>query len=277
MSSSDRILGHRVRGPGLGIDMSAGDGQPPPGTVAASGGQGRLIRGTRPRPPAPQGAGPMADGARGEVAGERTLMAGTDAVTARPAVSAPLGVDLRELQRRAQERGYAMGLARARAELGAAIEAAGSLAAQLEAMAPTAPSSVALAVASLSTAIARRILGAELSHDSTVLVRSLEAALTTINGSPEARVLLHPDQLGPVQTAWETAHGTAYLGKRWTFEADASLPAGGCVLRYEHGVVDAGLDAQVAEIAAALDEVIAGPRWAAETGAAAGPAPADAR
>jgi flagellar biosynthesis/type III secretory pathway protein FliH len=185
---------------------------------------------------------------------------------ARPVRGAPgspsLQVDLRDLHQRAEDRGYAVGRARAEADLGAAIEAAGAMAARIEAIAPRESSAVAQSLAALSTAIARRIVGAELHLDPTILVRALESAVAAINGSPEARTLLHPDQLEPVRAAWEASHGTAYLGKRWTFEADASLPLGGCVLRYEHGVVAAGLEAQIEEIATALDDALPGLRHA---------------
>jgi flagellar biosynthesis/type III secretory pathway protein FliH len=171
-----------------------------------------------------------------------------------------LGVDLRDLRRRSEDRGYAVGQARARAELGAAVEAAGAMAARLEALVPQESTAVAQALSVLATAVARRIVGAELHLDPTILVRALESAVTTINGSPEARVLLHPDQLERVREAWEVAHGSAYLGKRWTFEADASLPPGGCVLRFEHGIVTVGLEAQIEEVERALADALPGLR-----------------
>lgn len=171
-----------------------------------------------------------------------------------------LQVDLRELHQRIEDRGYAQGHARAEAELARAIEAAGAMAARIEALAPTESTAVAHALVALSTAIAGRIVGTELHLDSAVLVRALESAVAAINGSPEARVLLHPDQLAPVRATWEAMHGSAYLGKRWAFEADASLPPGGCVLRYEHGFVAAGLEVQLELINAALEEAIPGLR-----------------
>jgi flagellar biosynthesis/type III secretory pathway protein FliH len=188
------------------------------------------------------------------------------------ASSALLQVDLRELQQRIEDRAYAMGRARAETELAAAIEATGAMAARIEALAPHESTAVAHALVALSTAIAGRIIGAELHLDSTILVRALESAVAAINGSPEARVLLHPDQLGPVQQAWEATHGSAFLGKRWTFEADASLPPGGCVLRYEHGFVAAGLEAQLELITSALEEAIPGLRAARPADAEAGDA-----
>lgn len=171
-----------------------------------------------------------------------------------------LQVDLNDLRQRAEDRGYATGRARAEAELAAAIEATRIMAERIEAMAPRDSHTVAQALVALSTAIARRIVGAELHLDPTLLVGALESAVTAINGSPEARVLLHPTQLAPVKAAWEAAHGTAFLGKRWTFEVDTSLPPGGCVLRYEHGFVAAGLEAQLDLISAALEDAIPGLR-----------------
>ncbi len=206
---------------------------------------------------------PGSDGRRGtaRLAGPS---GGGSAGAARPtyglAGSAVLQVELRDLQQRMEDRGYALGRARAEAELAAAIEATGAMAARIEAMAPRESTAVARALVAIASAIAGRVVGAELHLDSTLLVRALESAVAAVNGSPEARVTLHPDQLESVQLAWEAIHGTSFLGKRWTFEADSSLPPGGCVLRYEHGFVAAGLEAQVELIAAAIEEAIPGLR-----------------
>jgi flagellar biosynthesis/type III secretory pathway protein FliH len=68
--------------------------------------------------------------------------------------------------------------------------------------------------------------------------------------------MLNPEAVEPVTQAWEALHGRAYLGKKWTFEGDPTLPIGGCTLRYEHGFVEAGLEAQLEEIGIALDRAI---------------------
>jgi hypothetical protein len=64
------------------------------------------------------------------------------------------------------------------------------------------------------------------------------------------------ESVEPVAQAWEVLHGRAYLGKKWFFEGDPTLPVGGCTLRYEHGFVEAGLEAQLEEIGIALDRAI---------------------
>lgn len=176
-----------------------------------------------------------------------------------PIVASPmLHAAIRDVYLRAEQRGHAAGRLRAEAELRTATETARAMAEMIEAMAPREATAVARDIARLALAIARRIVGDELQLDPTILVSILETAASSINGSPEAHVLLHPDALGPVSAAWGVLHGTAYLGKRWTFEPDPTLPPGACTLRYDHGVVAAGLESQLDEIKAAIDDAIPG-------------------
>jgi type III secretion protein L len=155
---------------------------------------------------------------------------------------------LRRLRTMAEERGYADGVARAEAELAAAITAAGAIGERLEELAPTTYDRVAHAVATLALSVARRVVAAELRTDPRILVRAIESGLESVDGSTQVRVLLHPDALEPVRRAWEAIHGPAFLGRRWSFDADRSLPAGGCVVHYDHGSIDVGLETQLAVI-----------------------------
>jgi flagellar assembly protein FliH len=164
--------------------------------------------------------------------------------------------DLRRLQREAEERGYQFGRNRAEAELRGAIEGVSALGDRLQAIAPERTSDLAHSIAELALSVAKRILQHEVKLEPSLLCGALEAAVSTINGSPEAHVLLNPAAVEPVRQAWEALHGRAYLGKKWTFEGDPTLPAGGCTLRYEHGFVEAGLEAQLEEIGIALDRAI---------------------
>jgi Flagellar assembly protein FliH len=193
-------------------------------------------------------------------AGVNALPADSDSGADRggPAPTDHPPIDLLQAQRIADQRGYAVGHARSTTELGAAIASVGALAERLEAVAPTRTTAVARAIADIAVALARRIIGAQLRHDPALLVHSIETAVTMINGSPEARVLLHPSAVEPVRAAWEAAHGSTHLGKRWTFEADDSFAPGACLLRFDHGFVDAGIEAQLAEIERAIDAAIPG-------------------
>jgi flagellar assembly protein FliH len=170
--------------------------------------------------------------------------------------SALLGVDLQQALRIAEERGYAIGHARGVEEFRAAVAAAAALSLKLEAMAPSRTNAIAHAIAEVAMAVARRVVGAHLVVDPTILIGALETAVGRINGSPDARVLLHPDVVEIVRETWEQTHGRSYLGKSWTFEGDPAMPPGGCMLRFEHGFVDAGLETQLEEIGIALDTAV---------------------
>jgi flagellar assembly protein FliH len=166
--------------------------------------------------------------------------------------------DVARIEREAEQRGYESGRARAEAELRGAVQGASALADKLEAIAPERTSEIAHSIAELALSVAKRIIQHEVRIDPSLLCASLEAAVSTINGSPEAHVLLNPASVEPVAEAWEALHGRAYLGKKWFFEGDPTLPVGGCTLRFEHGFVEAGLESQLEEIGIALDRAIPG-------------------
>lgn len=167
-----------------------------------------------------------------------------------------LAEELQQIERAAEQRGYEIGRNRAEAELRAAVEGASAMAERLQAIAPERTSEIAHAIAELALSVAKRIIQHEVRIEPSLLCASLEAAVSTINGSPEAHALLNPAAVEPVQQAWEALHGRAYLGKRWVFEGDPTLPPGGCTLRYDHGFVEAGLEAQLEEVGIALDRAI---------------------
>jgi len=185
-------------------------------------------------------------------------MAGPGMVQGVPisADQAALAEEIRLIERAAEDRGYETGRNRAEAELRASVEGASALAERLHAMAPERTSEIAHSIAELALSVAKRIIQHEVRIEPSLLCSALEAAVSTINGSPEAHVLLNPAAIEPVAQAWEALHGRAYLGKKWFFEGDPTLPPGGCTLRYEHGFVEAGLEAQLEEIGIALDRAI---------------------
>jgi flagellar assembly protein FliH len=167
-----------------------------------------------------------------------------------------LAEEVQRIEREAEQRGYEAGRNRAEAELRAAVDGASAMAQTLQEIAPERTSEIAHSIAELALSVAKRIIQHEVRIEPSLLCGALEAAVSTINGSPEAHVLLNPTAVEPVAQAWEALHGRAYLGKKWFFEGDPTLPAGGCTLRYEHGFVEAGLEAQLEEIGIALDRAI---------------------
>ncbi len=246
MLSSERIL----YGASAGRGAHAG---PRPVALPAESSpheEGVVLRGARPRPGSPD---------RHAVANHEGHPAAGRAMFGQGAESARAADEqLHRLHKAAEARGYRAGVARAERELSEAVAGAGALAAQLEAAAPAERTAVARWVTDLSLAIARRILGDAISVDPARMVGAVERAISVAAGSPDVRVLLHPASVAPVRDAWEAAHGPGYLGKRWTFGPDPSVPPGGCLIRYQHGLVDAGLETQLDAIAEAVFAAIGG-------------------
>ena len=163
-----------------------------------------------------------------------------------------------DVLRVADERGYEAGRARAEREMAETIAAAGQLARSLETAVPRDVDMVARTVAELAILVARRIIGAELRHDPAVLIAAIEAGLRQAVGASSVQVELHPGAVAPVEAAWLARHGQRHRGLAWSFVSDPTLPVGGCRLRTEYGLVDAGLEDQLSEISAALDAAIPG-------------------
>ena len=77
---------------------------------------------------------------------------------------------------------------RAEAELRASVEGASALAERLHAIAPERTSEIAHSIAELALSVAKRIIQHEVRIEPSLLCGALEAAVSTINGSPEAHV-----------------------------------------------------------------------------------------
>ena len=246
MSSSERVLGR-----GLTAGRAAAARASEAAASSPAGAPSVVLRG-RPRTSGGHGGRPVFDGPAGSRYGSHA--ADASVLGAGQALDAARGIE--ELLLAAEQHGFVDGRAIAETELRAAIEAAGGMAAQLEALAPRESKVIAHAVVELALTISRRILDTQVRIDPAVLAGTIDRAVGVINGAPEAQVLLHPDAVEPVRTAWEAAHGQGYLNKRWIFMADATLPLGGCVIRYEHGHLEAGLEAQLAELGVTLDAAI---------------------
>ena len=213
----------------------------------------RILAGRRAHLPGEPWAGMIATRASSATVSATRV---TDAAEA--AAQAAAAEHMAQAIRAAEERGYAEGHARATGELASAIAAAGTLARSLETAVPRDVDMVARTVAELAILVARRILAAELRHDPAVLIAAIEAGLRQAVGASTVQVELHPTAVTAVEAAWVARHGQRHRGLAWSFAADPTLPVGGCRLRTEHGLVEAGFEDQLTEIAAALDAAIPG-------------------
>jgi flagellar assembly protein FliH len=100
----------------------------------------------------------------------------------------------------------------------------------------------------LALAIARRVVQREVSLDQELLIAMARVALDRLGEATQITVRLHPDDFnltGAAQRRMLTGSAVTVVG-------DARIPRGGCRVESELGVIDAGVDAQLQEIARAL-------------------------
>jgi flagellar assembly protein FliH len=100
----------------------------------------------------------------------------------------------------------------------------------------------------LALAIARRIVHREVTLDPDLLVAMARVAMERLGETAQVKVRLHPDDYG----AAGAARVAQLAGSNVMILADAHLSRGGCRIESDMGILDAGVDAQLAEIARAL-------------------------
>ena len=100
----------------------------------------------------------------------------------------------------------------------------------------------------LALAVARRVVHHEIALDRDLLVAIARVALERLGECAQVTVRLHPEEY----EATAAARVAASAGGGITFVADPRVGRGGCRVESEMGTVDAGVDAQIQEIARAL-------------------------
>jgi len=103
-------------------------------------------------------------------------------------------------------------------------------------------------IVELALAIARRVVHREVTLDQDLLIAIARVAIDRLGESAQVTVRLHPEE-------YEAIAGSrvaAFTGTNVTVVADARVGRGGCRVESEMGLVDAGLDAQIEEIARTL-------------------------
>ena len=100
----------------------------------------------------------------------------------------------------------------------------------------------------LALAVARRLVHREISLDPDLLIAIARVAMERLGEMANVTVRLHPDDYAATAAARERE----WTGSQLKVVADARLPRGGCRIESEFGVVDAGVDAQLQELAQAL-------------------------
>jgi flagellar assembly protein FliH len=100
----------------------------------------------------------------------------------------------------------------------------------------------------LALAIARRIVYREVSLDQDLLIAMARVALDRLGESAQVTVRLHPEEF----EATAAARAASLTGTAVQVVADARVGRGGCRVESDFGMIDAGVDAQIQELARAL-------------------------
>ena len=100
----------------------------------------------------------------------------------------------------------------------------------------------------LALAIARRIVHREVSIDHDLLIAMARVALERLGESAQVTVRLSPEDF----EATSAVRSAQWTGTHVTVVADARVGRGGCRVESEFGVMEAGVDGQIHEIARAL-------------------------
>jgi len=100
----------------------------------------------------------------------------------------------------------------------------------------------------LAMGIARRVVHREVTLDPDLLIAMARVAMERLGETAQVKVRLHPDDYA----AAGAARVAQLAGSNVMIVADAHLSRGGCRIESDMGILDAGVDAQLQEIARAL-------------------------
>ena len=100
----------------------------------------------------------------------------------------------------------------------------------------------------LAMAIARRVIQREVTLDADLLIAMARVAMERLGETAQVKVRLHPDDY----EAAGAARVAQLAGSNVMILADAHLSRGGCRIESDMGILDAGVHAQLQEIARAL-------------------------
>jgi flagellar assembly protein FliH len=103
-------------------------------------------------------------------------------------------------------------------------------------------------IVELALAIARRVVLREVALDRNLLIAIVRVALDRLGESARVTVRLHPEEY----EATGAARVAEFAGTDVTFVPDARVGRGGCRVESEMGMLDAGVEAQIQEIARTL-------------------------
>lgn len=103
-------------------------------------------------------------------------------------------------------------------------------------------------IVELALAVARRIVHREIALDHDLLIAIARVALERLGESAQVTIRLHPEEFQAISAS----RVAEFAGTNVKIAPDARVGRGGCRVESEMGMLEAGVDAQIHEIARAL-------------------------
>ena len=104
----------------------------------------------------------------------------------------------------------------------------------------------------LALAVARQIIGQEISLDRQIVLNVVKGALDKVVNHEKVKIRINPQDLDAVQTALFEFLPHVEKIENVQFEADAAITTGGCVVETNFGTVDARIENQLDQIESAF-------------------------
>ena len=156
--------------------------------------------------------------------------------------------------REGRDQGYADGQATARADLVEALALVQRIAADAKSVRDRVLMHAEREIVELVIGATRTVLGEQVRLDSSLVLDTVERALSRAGSLNVVRIRVNPADHEVVATGLMSRIGDTAAA--WSVTADGAISVGGCVIDTAAGEIDARLDAQLGEVARGLREAL---------------------
>lgn len=110
-------------------------------------------------------------------------------------------------------------------------------------------------VGRLAVAIAKKIIGRELSVNPKIVTEIVAQAIKEANITGACRIRVNPADFELLSPAWETIPSLQPSDRKWELLADKKVTRGGCIIEADGGMLDAQIESQLEQVGLALDKL----------------------
>ena len=157
---------------------------------------------------------------------------------------------IEEGQQQGYQEGYAAGQSAAQQEMTQTLQLVRAAASDTKVLRDTILADTEPQILRLTAAAARRVVGGMVEQHPELVQEAVSRALALIGDQEVLRLRVHPESLQVVSARF----GPEEQG--WEVQGDEGLALGGCIIDTAAGLIDASIEGQTAELAAAWRELV---------------------